>query len=42
MTVYLSATLHRVETVTESAGPAAVGWLQSLIRDPQRRETLLD
>ena len=42
MTVYPSATLHRVETVTEGARLAAVGWVQSLIRDPQGREILFD
>ncbi|MFT8246404.1 Fe2+-dependent dioxygenase [Roseomonas sp. BN140053] len=42
MVVYPSDTLHRVEQVTEGTRLAAVGWCQSLIRDPARRELLFD
>jgi len=40
--VYPSTTLHRVEPVTEGARYVAVGWLQSLVRDPAQREILFD
>lgn len=40
--VYPSTFLHRVETVTEGARLAAVGWVQSLIRDANDRELLFD
>ncbi|MEO0378193.1 MAG: Fe2+-dependent dioxygenase [Cyanobacteria bacterium P01_A01_bin.17] len=39
---YPSSTLHRVEPVTEGTRLVAVGWVQSLIRDPQQRELLFD
>lgn len=42
MILYPSSTLHRVETLTMGIRLAAVGWIQSLIRDPQRREILFD
>lgn len=42
MMVYPSSTLHRVETVTDGVRLAAVGWVQSLIRDPANREILFD
>ena len=42
MIVYPSSTLHRVETVTDGVRLAAVGWVQSLIRDPANREILFD
>jgi PKHD-type hydroxylase len=40
--VYPSSTLHRVAEVTHGTRLAAVTWVQSLIRDPQRREILFD
>jgi PKHD-type hydroxylase len=40
--VYPSSTLHRVEEVTQGVRLAAVTWIQSLVRDPQRREVLFD
>ena len=42
MVVYPSDTLHRVAPVTAGARLAAVGWAQSLVRDPARRELLFD
>jgi PKHD-type hydroxylase len=39
---YPSSTLHRVEPVTEGTRLVAVGWVQSMIRDPQKRELLFD
>ena len=42
MVVYPSSTLHRVEPVTAGRRLAAVGWAQSLVRDPARREILFD
>ncbi|MEO8243268.1 MAG: Fe2+-dependent dioxygenase [bacterium] len=40
--LYPAATLHRVDAVTKGERLAVVGWLQSLIRDPARREVLFD
>ncbi|MGF1568612.1 MAG: Fe2+-dependent dioxygenase [Nodosilinea sp.] len=40
--VYPSTTLHRVEPVTRGERLVAVGWVQSLIRDAERREILFD
>ncbi|MEN9225768.1 MAG: Fe2+-dependent dioxygenase [Thermostichus sp. HHBFW_bins_43] len=42
MILYPSSTLHRVETVTQGSRLAAVSWIQSLVRDPQKREILFD
>jgi PKHD-type hydroxylase len=42
MIVYPSSTLHQVETVTEGVRLAAVGWVQSLVRDANEREILFD
>lgn len=42
MIVYPSSTLHQVEPVTEGVRLAAVGWVQSLVRDPNEREILFD
>lgn len=40
--VYPSSTIHRVETVSAGTRLVAVGWVQSRIRDPQKREILFD
>lgn len=40
--VYPSSSLHRVEPVTRGVRWAAVGWVQSQIRDPSRREILFE
>jgi PKHD-type hydroxylase len=40
--LYPSSTLHRVATVTEGVRLVAVGWIQSLIRDPSQREILFE
>ncbi len=40
--LYPSTSLHRVEAVTAGTRLAAVGWAQSLVRDPARRELLFD
>lgn len=40
--LYPASTLHRVETVTQGHRLAAVTWVQSLIRDAQKRELLFD
>lgn len=40
--VYPSSTLHHVEEVTKGVRLAAVGWAQSLVRDPSKREILFD
>ncbi|CBV42637.1 Fe2+-dependent dioxygenase [Halomonas elongata] len=42
LVLYPSSTLHRVEPVTEGRRLAAVGWVQSQVRDPQQREILFD
>ncbi len=42
MIVYPSSTLHQVETVTEGVRLAAVGWVQSLVRDANELEILFD
>lgn len=42
MILYPSTTLHRVSPVTRGERLAVVGWVQSLIRDPARREMLFD
>ncbi|MDU8945069.1 Fe2+-dependent dioxygenase [Ovoidimarina sediminis] len=39
---YPSSTLHRVVPVTRGERLAAVTWVQSRVRDPERRETLRD
>lgn len=39
---YPSSTLHRVNPVTRGERLAAVGWVQSQVRDPHRREILFD
>lgn len=39
---YPSTTLHHVGEVTKGVRLAAVGWAQSLVRDPARRELLFE
>lgn len=39
---YPSDTLHRVEPVTSGQRLAAVGWMQSMVRAPDRRQVLYD
>ena len=40
--VYPSSTLHRVAPVTDGERLVAVTWVQSLVKDPQKREMLQD
>ncbi len=40
--LYPSYSLHRVERVTRGERLAAVGWIQSQVRLPQHRQTLID
>lgn len=40
--VYPSSTLHRVDPVTKGSRLVAVGWVQSLVREPGEREILFD
>lgn len=42
MVIYPSGALHRVRPVIEGQRDAAVGWAQSLVRDPRQREILGD
>ncbi|GIL39070.1 Fe2+-dependent dioxygenase [Roseiterribacter gracilis] len=42
MVLYPATTLHRVEEVTRGRRDVAVGWVQSLVRDPRGREMLFD
>lgn len=42
LVLYASDALHRVETVTSGARQVAVGWVQSLIRDPRQRQIVFD
>ncbi|MEM9483209.1 MAG: Fe2+-dependent dioxygenase [Cyanobacteria bacterium P01_F01_bin.116] len=39
---YPSSTLHQVAPITEGSRWAIVGWVQSWIRDPSKREVLFD
>ncbi len=39
---YPSSSLHRVEPVTSGSRMVAVGWVQSLVRQPDKREILFD
>ncbi|MGB3238257.1 MAG: Fe2+-dependent dioxygenase [Geitlerinemataceae cyanobacterium] len=40
--VYPSTALHRVDPVTKGMRHVVVGWVQSLVRDPAKREILFD
>jgi PKHD-type hydroxylase len=40
--LYAAGTIHRVEPVTLGERLAAVGWVQSVVRDAARREILFD
>ena len=40
--IYPSSTLHRVDPIQRGTRLAAVGWVQSWVRDPARRELLFD
>ena len=42
LVLYASDTLHRVEPVTSGVRHVAVGWIQSLVRDPRQRQILFD
>jgi PKHD-type hydroxylase len=42
MILYPSSYLHRVEEVTRGVRFVCVGWVQSLVRDPAKREILFD
>jgi PKHD-type hydroxylase len=42
LVLYPSASLHRVAEVTKGERRAAVGWVRSLVRSPEDRETLFD
>lgn len=42
MVIYPASTLHRVAPVTKGIRLVAVTWIQSLVRDPNNREMLLD
>ncbi len=42
MVLYPSTTLHRVAPITQGVRIAAVGWVQSLVRDAHDREILFD
>jgi PKHD-type hydroxylase len=42
MVIYSTLVLHRVNPVTRGERRAAVGWVQSFVRDPNQRQILLD
>lgn len=42
MVIYSTLVLHRVNPVTRGERRAMVGWVQSMVRDPNQRQILLD
>jgi PKHD-type hydroxylase len=40
--IYPTHYLHRVNPVTKGVRQVVIGWIQSLIREPERRQVLLD
>jgi PKHD-type hydroxylase len=42
LVLYPTSSLHRVAPVTRGCRLACVGWIQSTIPDPARREVLMD
>ena len=42
LVLYATGQTHRVDPVTRGERLAAVGWIQSQVRDPGRREILFD
>jgi PKHD-type hydroxylase len=40
--IYLASTIHRVNEVRRGARAAAVGWVESLVRDVSQRQILFD
>lgn len=42
LVAYPSSSLHRVEPVSAGVRSVAVGWIQSWVRSPERREILFD
>ena len=40
--IYPTHYLHRVSPVTKGTRQVVIGWIQSLIREPERRQVLLD
>lgn len=42
LVIYPSTALHRVETVERGERLACVGWVESMVRDPTKREILFD
>lgn len=42
MYLYPSSTIHRVQPVTRGERVAIVGWVESFVRDPAKREILYD
>lgn len=40
--LYSACTVHRVEPVTRGTRLAAVAWVQSMVREPERRQLLVE